>query len=228
MRRALLPLLAIASLAAFGFRSLPDDSYSLVHKHVLNETQAVTMKIEGKFGDMNFVSTVDLAQKVTEVAEDGGYTVEVTSGDTKATVNGESVDTGDSGSPNTKTVKYDAKGKEIKSATDEKKEKDATDIAFDYEPKAPVKIGESWTPEKEDEGDPDPLEWTLTGKETVDGKELLVVEGKGKGPDDATVESKIWLDPVSFIARKATSTIRGLKQEDDTEGEMTITIEEKP
>lgn len=231
MRRAFLPLLILASVGvapnALSRGVRVDDTFALVHKRVAGETQSVTMKIEGKFAEMAFSSTTDLAMKVTEVAEDGGYTIETTAGDTKTVVNGQEMPAdSDDSTPKVRTSKYDAKGKEIKEAGDEDEdEDDPTDLAFDYEPSAPVKIGESWTPEKK--GKTDPLVWTLTGKEELNGKEVLVVEGKGKGPNDEKIESKVWVDPVTFIGRKATATISGIKQEEGSDGEMTISIEEK-
>lgn len=227
MRRALLPLLLLSSLSVAGFQAQTADTYTLVHKHTLGELQAITMKIEGKFGEVNFVSTVDLSQKVTEVAEDGGYTVEITSGDTKTTVNGEEVPADDSDEPKTKTQKYDAKGKRILAEGEEETDEGPIGSAFDYEPKAPVKIGDTWKPEKTKADGPEPLDWTLTGKEELGGKEVLVIEGKGTGENGEMIVSKVWLDPITFIARKASATVRGIKQEGSDEGEMTISIEEK-
>ena len=227
MRRALLPVLFLSALAATGFRApgALEDTYSLIHKHTLGEVQTVTMKLEGKFEDFSLISLATLSQKVTEVAADGGYTVEITTSDEKTTVNGEDVPDDGEATP-VKTQKYDSKGNLIKDGSEEESEDSAIDVAFEYEPKAPVKMGETWTPEKE-EGEPQPIDWTLTGKEEVDGKELLVIEGKGKGPEDETIESKVWVDPVTFIARKAVAVIKGLKTDGGPEGEMNITIEEK-
>lgn len=223
MRRALLPILLLTSLSLAGFQT--PETYTLVHKNAVGDTQKVELKVEQKFSQGVIEQTVNLASKVTEVAADGSYTVEITATDPKVTFNGEAQEI-EAGEPKVQTQKYDAKGRLIRDAGEEA-ERTPMDIIFEFEPTAPVKIGDKWTPEKR-EGEPQPLEWTLIGKEKVGEAEFLVVEGKGKGPKDEAVESKLWLDPVSFIARRAKSSIKGIKTPDGSEEiEMNVSFEEK-
>ncbi len=217
MRRAALPLLALLATAALAAQAT--DAYALRHKPVKGEEQTISLKVDGKFGEVALVSEAEITSKITEVAADGGYTEEQTSKTTKLQVNGQDGPLEDA---KTKTLKYDAKGHEL----DPEEDNGAGAVfalAFDYEADAPVKIGEKYRPEKSKPSGPEPLEWTLVGKERLGDADVLHLSAKGKGPKEETVESDIYLDPATFLLQKGVAKIGGVVQEGAGTGDFTIT-----
>ena len=222
MRRAALPLIALLAVSAFAARAA--DTYPLRHKPVKGEERTLVLKVEGKFSEVSIVSEAEIASKITDVADDGAYTEEQTTKATKITVNGEDGPLGDA---ETKTIKYDAKGREI-DAKESPEGSDPFSLAFDYEANAPVAIGGKYRPEKSKDSEPDRLEWTLVGKETVDGAETLHLSAKGDGPKGAKIESDIYLDPNTSLLVKGVAKVTGVEQEGvPGTGEFNVTVTAK-
>lgn len=221
MRSALLPILILTALGTTGFRS--EDTYSLISKPQLGETRAFVIRSESKFVDMKIVATGAISQRVTEVGEDGSYSVEISTGELRIAINDEAVPE-DPDAPTTRTQRFDPSGNFI---YEEGIDESSADIAYRFAPKNPVKIGETWRPEG-GEGKLQPLEWTLIGKEELGGKTAFVLEGKGKGFKQETISSKVWIDPLTFRTRKATTTILNIQNETLGIGEQVTVQEEKP
>lgn len=200
------------------------EAYALRHTPVKGEARTLLLKIEGEIAEVPLVSEATIASKVTEVADDGGYTEEQTTTTTKFSINGEE---GELEPATTKTIKYDARGHEI-DAKETLGETEAFGLAFDYEADKPVEIGGEYRPSKPKASDPDRLEWTLVGKEDLNGKPVLHLKADGTGPKGAKIVSDVYLDPATSLLVKGVAKITGLEQEGvPGTGSFTITIAAK-
>ncbi len=167
--------LVLAISAISGFRS--DDTFSLKHKVTKDEVLVSQRTINISAEDSEIMMDMKTKEKVLRVEEDGAYEIEesLLSGTLK--FNGEE-QAMEKGEP--KATKYDKDGKEIKKegSTDEEADPvaDVLNDVLDFEPKEPVKVGETW----KHDGEFGVMEMTLEGREKVGEVDCLKVTVKGK------------------------------------------------
>ena len=167
--------LVLAIFALSGFRS--EDMYLLKQKYAKDDVAIYQANLNISAEDSEVAIEMKNSYKVLSVESDGAYEVEETLLSGTMKFNGEE-HAMDKGEP--KANKYDKNGKKIKKEGDDEDDNDPVsqviDDVFDYEPKAAVKVGETWTRE----GDYGTMTLTLEGKEKVGDVDCLKVTLKGK------------------------------------------------
>lgn len=133
----------IAVVALSGFKS--DETFTLKQKYKKDDVATYHQTFNASAEDSEFSVDMKNRFKVLSVEEDGAYEVEETMLEGTFKVNGDEMPM-EKGDP--KVRKFDKEGKEVKKADDEEDEDDPVskivEDVFDYEPKNPVKIGETW------------------------------------------------------------------------------------
>lgn len=222
MMRAL-PI-AVASLFLLAFQ---DTTYSLKEKPVMGAESSYKVNMQMEMSDIKVIIDYETAAKITKVEDDGAYEVESKMTNTKTTFNGEEV----AGEDTTETTKYNKDGEEVKDSNAEEDEPDpfseAVNAVLKYEPKAPVKVGDSWDRETEF----GIVVLKLTGTRKEDGVDVLVVSSSGHfDKKDVTAEFKgiHLLRTNDFSLQKSEMSISNAKFDAESEaGKVEIKIERK-
>jgi hypothetical protein len=165
--------LVTAFFALSGFRA--DDTYTLRQKYKKDEVQIYVANLNITAEDSVVEMEMKTSYKVLGVEEDGAYELEETLLSGTFKFNGEE-HAMEKGEP--KANKYDKVGTKIKKDGEEEEEdpvSDAIDDVFEYEPKEPVKVGDTW----KHEGNYGVMTLTLDGREKVEDVDCLKITLKG-------------------------------------------------
>ena len=164
-------VLAISAVSGFKY----DDTFSLKQKFKKDDVQIYQANLNISAEDSEVAIEMKNSYKVLSVEDDGAYEVEETLLSGTFKFNGEE-HAMEKGEP--KASKFDKEGKKVKKADDEDSNDPVSllvDDVFEYEPKAAVKIGETW----KREGDFGTMTLTLEGKEKVGDVDCLKITLKG-------------------------------------------------
>jgi hypothetical protein len=165
--------LVLAVSALSGFKT--EDTFTLRQKYTKGDVQVYTASINISEDSSEILMEMKTSYKVLGVEDDGAYELEETLLSGTFKFNGEE-HAMDKGVP--ESTKYDKDGKKVIKEGEEEEEdpiSDAIDDVFGYEPKAAVKIGESW----KHDGKFGEMTLTLEGKEMVESVNCLKISLKG-------------------------------------------------
>ncbi len=207
-----------------------EERYSLAYRPEIGETTKTTVSALYKVGGPSVEVRYEMRSEVISVERDGTYTAKSTVG---------SKVWKEKGKPdvlNEGTIewegKYNARGEMLPDEENSDPEEDdpVSDLmrlAVGYEPKAPVKLGEAWTPPMDERLNLYPLKYTIVGSGPFEGRTELMLEGKGPGRDGTSLDVKLWLDAKTFTRRKAIIRITEVPTETGSDGEVLVTIDSK-
>ena len=216
------------TLLALSLGPLRNETHSLAYRPKMGEITKTSVVAIYKVGGPTVEVRYELRTEVLEVARDGTYRakVEISSKayreEKKPEIRNEGVDEWE--------ARYNARGEEL---PDEESDGDEEDdpvndlmrLAVGYEPKAPVTLGESWTPPMDERLNLYPLKYSLVGSGPYQGRTELMIEGKGPGRDGANLDVKIWIDAQTFARRKAIVRITEAPTRTGNDGDVLVTIE---
>jgi len=188
---ASLALLAVTAVAGL------QDTYTLKRKPAVGETSKYRIKAEIDISGQTAVFTALSQEKIIAVGAEGGYTQETSQLEGKVSIAGQEIEVPDQGAS---TTVFGPSGDIV-----EIRGTNVTPSAYRmgtlnnfFEPKAPIKVGDTWTHEIKEDTSKGILaataEFKLLAVEQVDGADALKIEGKVKEKTGgAAAEYTIWL-----------------------------------
>ena len=213
-------VVAIAALS--GFKS--DDTFSLKQTYKKDDVAIFMQSLHISAEDSEVEMEMKTQDKVLNVADDGAYEIEETLLSGTFKFNGEE-QAMEKREP--KSSKYDKEGKKVKIEGENDEQNDPIALViedvFDYEPKAAVKVGETW----KHEGDYGTMTLTLEAKEKVGDIDCLKVTVKGKLDKKDTsvdVSATFYIRESDFSPEKMEGKIENPKLDADSPAMKKIEI----
>ena len=216
--------IVVAITALSGFKS--DDTFSLKQTYKKDDVAIFMQSLHISAEDSEVEMEMKTQDKVLNVADDGAYEIEETLLSGMYKYNGEE-HAMEKGEP--KASKYDKDGKKVKKeGEDDESDNDpvvlVVEDVFDYEPKAAVKVGDTW----KHEGEYGTMTLTLEAKEKVGDIDCLKITVKGaldKKDSSGDVSATFYIRESDFSPEKMEGTIENPKL--DAEGPAMKKIEIK-
>jgi len=204
------PLLLLVAAGAFMPKA-QDETVTLRWKPSPDYTSALELKLDLDIQGQPVSIMLDAYTKVKKIETDGKYATETVYKNNRQIAGGQE-QTGPDSEP--MVSNYEADGTEIKA-------KDAPENPFEFlgwlstfEPKDKVKVGDTWTIEKEKYTG----EYKLESKEKLDDVEVFVIKAniKVKGNDlTGTGSGTVWLRAVDFDVEKVEGKFTDFKPSSD-------------
>lgn len=218
------------ALAAALLVPVDEERFSLAYRPVVGEVTKSNVSVAYKTGGPALEVKYELSSEVLKIEKDGSYLAKVGIASTRIKQEGKPEVRNEASAEWEAT--YNARGEQLpfedaEEAEDDTPLADLMRLAVGYEPKVPVKLGETWTPQMDERLNLYPLKYTLVGAAPYEGRTELTLEGRGPGRDGANVKTNVWLDSVTFVRRKAIVRITETPTETGNDGEIVITIDSK-
>ena len=194
-----LKFIGLAAIAALSLTALAvQEGVVLKRSPKVGDLAKYRLKAEMDIQGQAAAVSALVTDKVTKVAENGDFTVESSTSETKVTIGGSDIDAPD----HTETTVFSG-ANEVISVTAEQEDPNLIRTANMQSlkfPDKPLKVGDSWTTEfkKNDKGAVDSKgSYSVEARETIDGYDTFRIKGSNKesvDQDPMSAEGTFWIN----------------------------------